>query len=152
MKKLPPVAVIATCKLMGSFILDLPGFKDRMGPVKAASLRVASRITNTIRAGNPVADYAALEPSRIILLCVRDEILSEVIGELSDSPLDWAGRSVILCDSPKASDSLRELAACGAYTASANLAPGPERMVLVDGHSAAISALKPLIGRAARLI
>jgi hypothetical protein len=152
MKKLPPVALVATGKLMRSFILDLPRFRERIGPVKAASLRVASRITNTLQAGFPVADYDAFNPCRIIFICVPDEMLPETIQGLGDSPLDWAGRSVVLCDSPLASDALHDLAVCCAYTASINLAPGPERMMLADGHPMAISVLKPLIGRAARLI
>jgi hypothetical protein len=47
MKKLPQVALIASGKLLNCFILDLPEFKERMGPVKSASMRVASRISNT---------------------------------------------------------------------------------------------------------
>ncbi len=152
MKKLSPVALIATSKVMRSFILDLPGFRGRIGPVKAASLRVASRIANTLEAGFPVTDYAAFNPCRIIFVCVPDEMLPKVVQELGDSPLDWAGRSVVLCDSPLASDSLTDLAVCGACTASINLAPGPDRMMLADGHRAAISNLKPLLGRAARMI
>src|SRR5450759_3091114 len=116
MKKLPPVALVATGKLMRSFILDLPRFRERIGPVKAASLRVASRITNTLQAGFPVADYDAFNPCRIIFICVPDEMLPETIQGLGDSPLDWAGRSVVLCDSPLASDALHDLAVCCAYT------------------------------------
>ncbi len=152
MKKLQPVAIVATGKLMNSFILDLPGFKERIGPVKSATLRVASRITNTLQAGFAVARYDDLQASQMIFLCVPDEQLPDTVQELADSPLDWAGRCVILCDSPLASDSLQQLAVYGAYTASINLAPGPERMVLADGHRAALSSLKPVIGRAARLI
>jgi hypothetical protein len=152
MKKQSPFALVASGKLMHSFILDLPGFREKIGPVKAASLRVASRIANTLQAGFPVSDYDALDSSSMIFICVSDEILPATIQELGDSPLDWAGRSVVLCDSPLASDSLQNLAVCGAYTASINLAPGPERMMLADGHRMAISGLKPVIGRAARLI
>ena len=88
----------------------------------------------------------------MIFLCVPDKTLPETIQELGDSPLDWAGRCVYLCDSPLASDALHQLAVYGAYTASINVAPGPERMVLADGHRVAVSSLKPVIGRAARLI
>ena len=108
---------------------------------------VMTMITNTLRAGFPVADYEGLRSCSMIFICVADEILPATIQQLGDSPLDWAGRSVVLCDSPLASDSLHDLAVCGAYTAAINLAPGPKRMILADGHRMAISALAPRTSR-----
>jgi hypothetical protein len=152
MNKLSQVGLIASGKLVNSFILDLPEFKARIGPVKAASLRVASRIANTLQAGFPVADYDSLDPCPRIFICVPDGMLPETFQELCDSPLDLVGRTVVLCDSPLASDALHDLEGRGAYTASINLAPGRERMIVADGHPMAISSLRSVIGRAARLI
>lgn len=152
MRKLPPVALAVTGKIMRSFVLDLPGFRERIGPVKASSLRVASRITNTLHAGFPVSDYGDFEPCRAILLCLSDPLLPEVVDELVNAPLDWAGRTVILSESRLSSEALRRLASCGAYTATMDIAPEMPRMVVAEGHRRALAELKPMLGRAARLI
>jgi hypothetical protein len=110
MKKLPPVALVATGKLMRSFILDLPGFRERIGPVKAASLRVASRITNTLQAGFPVADYEALQPCPMIFICVSDGMLPETIQELGDSLDRRLDRGVLETAGRSAADALGQAA------------------------------------------
>jgi hypothetical protein len=147
MNKLQPVALLATGKLMRSFLLSVPGFRERIGPVKASSLRVASRIANTLQAGFPVADCADLGACPAIFICVPDEALPRAVMELADSPLDWAGRTVVLVDSVHTSASLASVAACGAYTASLIATPNSGSMILAEGHRAAIANLKPLCGR-----
>jgi hypothetical protein len=147
MNKLQPVALLATGKLMRSFLLSVPGFRERIGPVKASSLRVASRIANTLQAGFPVADCAELGDCPAIFICLPDEALPRAVLELADSPLDWAGRTVVLVDSIHTSASLGSVAACGAYTASLNATPNPGSMILAEGHRTAIANLKPLFGR-----
>jgi hypothetical protein len=147
MNKLQPVALLATGKLMRSFVVSAPGFRERIGPVKASSLRVASRITNTLQAGFPVADCAEIGGCPAIFICVPDEALPRVMLELADSPLDWAGRTVVLVDSIHTSESLGPVAACGAHTASLNAMPNSGSMVLAEGHRTAIANLRPLFGR-----
>jgi hypothetical protein len=151
MNKLQPVALLATGKLMRSFLLSVPGFRARIGPVKASSMRVASRIANTLQAGFPVADCAELGGCPAIFICVPDDVLPQAVEELADSPLDWAGRIVVLCDSTHTSASLGSLAACGAYTASWNATPDYS-VLLAEGHRTAIANLKAFVGRATRLI
>lgn len=152
MNKLRPVALLASGKLMQSFLLSVPGFRERIGPVKASSLRVASRIANTLQAGFPVADCAQLGDCPAIFVCVPDEALARTMLELADSPLDWAGRMVVLCDSLHTTASLGGVSACGAYTASITATPGSGAMIIVEGHRAAIANLKPMLGRAAHMI
>jgi len=152
MNKLQPVALLATGKLMRSFLLSVPGLRERIGPVKAPSLRVASRIANTLQAGFPVADCAQLGDCPAIFVCVPDEDLPRTMVELADSPLDWAGRTVVLVDSVHTSASLGSVASCGAYVASLNATPGSSSIVLAEGHRTAIANLKPLLGRTARVI
>jgi hypothetical protein len=152
MNKLQPVALLATGKLMRSFLLDLAGFRERIGPVKAPSLRVASRISNNLQSGFPVGDCQDLGGCNAIFICVPDEMLCEIVREMAEAPLDWAGRAVFLCDSRHTSDSLESVAVLGAFTASLNATPGPGRMILAEGHPVAIASVKPIIGRTARLI
>src|SRR5947209_9880130 len=123
MNKLQPVALLATGKLMRSFVLTLPRFRDRIGPVKASSLRIASRIANMLQAGFPVADCGGFTDCPAIFICVPDDLLPGIVQELADSPIDWAGKTVVLCDSAHTTVSLDNIAACGAYTASLNATP-----------------------------
>ena len=66
-----------------SFVSRMPVLLRDLGPVKGASLRVARRIVNTMRAGFAVADYAALEPCGLIWLAVPDAMLDKVAKDLA---------------------------------------------------------------------
>ena len=152
MRKPQPVALAATGKLMQSFLLDLPGFQERIGPVKAPTQRVGTRLVNGLRTGIAVADFQEFDGCAVVFICVPDEMLGKVVGELAEAPLDWAGRTAVVCDSRLTSAALKPLASCGAFTASLELAAGSSRLLLVDGHRRAIAALKPVFGRRVRIV
>src|SRR3954453_13896020 len=99
MSKLSQVAVVATGKVMHSFVRDLPGFHERIGLVKAVSLRVASRITNALRAGGPVENCERMGDCRTVLICVPDDAAKDTVSELAECGVDWRRRTVLLCDS-----------------------------------------------------
>ncbi|MDQ6759500.1 MAG: hypothetical protein M3Z32_06485 [Acidobacteriota bacterium] len=105
-----------------------------LGPVKAPSLRVASRIANTLRTGYPVPEYQQLEQCSLILISVPDKAVMNIVAELASHPLTWARKTVILCSSVLGSEKLSPLAAQGAQTGSLSLIPGFEdRWLLLEG-------------------
>src|SRR3954462_15705100 len=76
-----------------------PGILQQLGPVKAASLRVASRVVNAIRAGNPVSTCQELAGVSVILISAPDADLESLILEISSSGLQWKQKTLLLADS-----------------------------------------------------
>ncbi len=60
MKKAQSVGLIGTGSLTDSPLTRFWWLSERLGPVKSASYRVASRIANMLQAGHPVKDYAGI--------------------------------------------------------------------------------------------
>ncbi len=95
----------------------LPGLHAQLGPVTAASLRVASRIANGLKAG-----YHAI-PQNIgdapLLLVSGPEAALPALLELAlSSGLDWSNRALVLFDSQLDSHDLTAFAQLGAEVAS----------------------------------
>ena len=106
----------------------------RLGPVKAPSLRVASRIANTLRAGYAVRDYQQFEQCSLILIGVPDKLIETTVAELSSYPLTWTRKVVVLYSSNLSSEELKAVAAQGADVGSLTVIPGfEERWLLLEG-------------------
>ena len=118
MKKAQSVGLIAAGSLTDSPLTRFWSLPERLGPVKSASYRVASRIANMLRAGHPVKDYAEFEACILILVCVPEENVSQVVAEMLSAAISWRGKAVLLCSTWLDSSSLRELAARGAAVGS----------------------------------
>ena len=82
MKKAQSVGLIGTGSLTDSPLTRFWWLSERLGPVKSASYRVASRIANMLRAGHPVKDYAEFESCALILVCVPEETVPQVVSEM----------------------------------------------------------------------
>jgi predicted short-subunit dehydrogenase-like oxidoreductase (DUF2520 family) len=121
----------------------LPG---RLGPVKSASLRLASRIVNSLRAGYPVKTYSDFRGCRVVLCIAPDAAVPAIVEELSAAPLEWRNCAVLLCDSTLDSAALARLAACGASVASLNEVPGFDgSRFVVEGGRPAVRAVRQLL-------
>ncbi len=129
----------------GSFLMRLPGLARRLGPVTAVSYRLASRIVNTLRAGRPVKDASALDPCRTILICVPENTLLQAVGMLAGADIEWAGKTLLLCESAATSRSLDCLRARGAAAASVAGIEGSAGHFLVEGDTPAIRYARRLI-------
>ena len=79
MKKAQSVGLIGTGSLTDSPLTRFWWLSERLGPVKSASYRVASRIANMLQAGHPVKDYAEFESCVLILICVPEETVPRVV-------------------------------------------------------------------------
>jgi predicted short-subunit dehydrogenase-like oxidoreductase (DUF2520 family) len=146
MKKLPPVALIASGKLTDSPVTRLLGRSSRLGPVSSPSFRVASRMANSLRAGHPVKDYEEFEACRLILVSVPDERLASVVADLAASGISWRGKVVMVCSTWLGSCELEILARHGASIGSISAIPGFEdSRCLVEGDKLAIRETKRLV-------
>src|SRR5260370_13061866 len=96
MKKAKSVALIGAGKLSGSPVSEFWRLSDRLGPVKAPSFRLASRIANRLRAGHPVRDYAEFDSCRLILVSVPHAILPAVVGAVPSARICSRNKSSVL--------------------------------------------------------
>jgi predicted short-subunit dehydrogenase-like oxidoreductase (DUF2520 family) len=152
MKRAQSVGLIGTGSLTDSPLTRFWWLPQRLGPVKSASYRVASRIANMLQAGRPVKDYAEFESCDLILVCVPEETVPEVISELVSAGISWRGKAVVLCSTWLDSGELHELAVRGASVGSICPIPGfslgsisDAERYLVEGDPLAIRQSKNLV-------
>jgi hypothetical protein len=146
MKKAQSVGLIATGSLTDSPLTRFWWLPERLGPVKSASYRVASRIANMLQAGHPVKDYAEFESCDLILVCVPEETVSQVVSEMVSAHISWRGKAVVLYSTWLDSGELHALSAIGAAVGSISPIPGFDDMrYLVEGDPIAIRQSKSLV-------
>jgi len=145
MKRAQSVGLIGTGSLTDSPLTRFWWLSERLGPVKSASYRVASRIANMLQAGHPVKDYAEFESCVLILVCVPEETVAQVVSEMVLAPISWEGKAVVLCSTWLDSGELHELSARGASVGSISPIPGFDERYLVEGDPLAIRESKSLV-------
>jgi predicted short-subunit dehydrogenase-like oxidoreductase (DUF2520 family) len=151
MKRAKPVALVGAGNLTDSPLTRFLRRSDQLGPVKAPSFRLASRISNILRAGHPVKDYADLDPCRLILMCVPDHALPKIVSEMAASGVSWQNKSIVLCSMWLDSSHLIEFFSRGASIGSISPVSGFEVLedfpYLVEGDRLAILEAKRLLAR-----
>jgi predicted short-subunit dehydrogenase-like oxidoreductase (DUF2520 family) len=146
MAKSQPIALVAGGQVSRSFLVRLPHLRERIGPVKAASNRVASRIVNAIHAGYPVNDFESITKARNIAIYVPAGHLALTLRQLRASCSNWHGKVVILCDAALSSTALELLASEGAAVASLAPIEGfDERRFVLEGDPPAVRAARKLV-------
>jgi predicted short-subunit dehydrogenase-like oxidoreductase (DUF2520 family) len=141
----PVMGMIGAGGVNRSFLARMPIVLGRMGPVKAASFRVARRIANTLRSGHAVTNYAAMAPCDLIWIAVPDSGIDRVSRELAAAtPL--AGKIAILCGSTRDSCWPGPLLAGGARVATLNcVEESGERLFVAEGDPTAMRELRRVI-------
>jgi hypothetical protein len=146
MKKAKSVALIGAGKLTDSPLSRFYWLSDRLGPVKSSSFRLASRIANQLRAGHPVKDFEEFHSAELILVCVPEPVLPEVLNELAASPIDFNGKAVVLSSLWLDSSELRDFSARGAAVGSICLIPGFDDLrYLIEGDPIAVLRSRRLV-------
>jgi len=95
----------------------LPGLHAQLGPVTAASLRVASRIANGLKAGHH-ATPQKMDAASLILVSGPESALPALLELAHSTGLDWSKRAIVLFDSHLDSHDLAAFAQLGAEVAS----------------------------------
>lgn len=148
MKKAKPVALIETGNLSASPLARFRFPSEALGPVKASSFRLASRIVNRLEAGHPVKDFEEFDACPLILICVPDAALPAVIRELSAAAINWEGKALVLCSALRDSRELQQFAARGAAVGSLSPIPGFEEVrYLIEGDRLAVLETRRLMDR-----
>ncbi len=149
MESSPRVALVVGGAVRQYPLLRLPAFVERIGPVKAQSVRVASRIVNSLRSGYPVSSYPEFEDSQLVVVCVPAHRLAPTVAGMAASELAWEGRCVATSDSLDGSASLRPLAKAGALVCSFTPVEGFDgRYFLVEGDRKAVRSIRSLLAAA----
>jgi hypothetical protein len=81
-----------------SLIGRLPSKTRELGPVSAASYRVASRIANTLRAGYAVRTADELNVVASVLFHAPPDLVESLLGVLERAEIDWTGKALVFCD------------------------------------------------------
>ncbi len=118
----------------------LPAKSRDVGPVAAVSLRVASRIANTLRAGYPVRSVDQLNVVPTILFQSPADQAPALLEKLEASNIGWHGKALIFCDCDDAPPVRARLEARGASTASARQFGIPGR-IAAEGNGSALSVV-----------
>ncbi len=127
-----------------SFISRMPVLLRTLGPVKAASLRVARRIANSLKAGFGVTEYAALKPCSLIWLAVPDAMLDKIAHDLAEQT-SLEGKMIVVCGSSRESTWPGPLRAGSARVASLNaIELSDERTFVAEGDAKVIRELRRL--------
>lgn len=146
MARLHPIALVAGGQVSRSFLVRLPRLREWIGPVKAVSTRVASRIVNVIHAGYPVDDFKSVVDTRTIAIHVPADRLTVTLEQLRSTGVAWRGKTVLLCDAVLSSAALKPLAALGASTASLAPIEGfDEKRFVVEGDPHAVRVARMLV-------
>ena len=146
MAKSQSIALVAGGQVSRSFLVRLPHLRERIGPVKAVSIRVASRIVNSIHAGHPVRDYKSITDARVIAIQVPAERLAHTLEQMLATGANWRGKTVLLCDAELSSAALESLSSAGASAASMAPIEGfDERRFVVEGDPSAVRVARMLV-------
>jgi predicted short-subunit dehydrogenase-like oxidoreductase (DUF2520 family) len=146
MKKAQSVGLIGTGSLTDSPLTRFWFLRERLGPVKSASYRVASRIANMLQAGRPVKDYAEFQKCDLILVSVPEDGVTQVVSEMASAGIAWREKAVVLCSTWLDSGELQKLASLGAAVGSITTIPGfDDERYLVEGDPGAIRQSRNLV-------
>ena len=145
MKNLSRVALVGAGNFSDSPLSRIPDLAQHLGPVKAPSFRLASRLSNTLRGGHAVNHYTDLAASPLILLSVPDPQAPAFVAELAASGLAFRGKSVVICGERLTAASLDDLSALGSATGSFCSIPGFEdTWFLLEGGKVVERQMRPL--------
>lgn len=143
--KLQGVGLVCTGSVTQSFLARSPAFLATLGPIKAASFRIARQISRSLRAGQAASHYSALEPCPMVWFAVPDSALDRALRDFAaQTPI--RNTMVVLCDSERESHSIVPLSRTAARVASLNPIPeSRERIFVAEGHPDAMRALRRLV-------
>jgi len=146
MKRPKSVALVGGGSFSSSSLAGFWLLPEMLGPVKASSFRLASRIANSLRAGHPVKGYSEFDACTLILISVPDRALRDIISELSSSDIRWKDKSIVLCSASRGSCDLREFLSRGASIGSIASIPGSADLeYLIEGDRRAVHEVKRLV-------
>ncbi len=124
-----------------SFVARMPSLLRSVGPVKAASLRVARRIANTLHAGRAVEAYSSLDGADLIWIAVPEAALDRITREVA-SETAISGAMIVLCATWRDSFCPGPLRNLGTPVATLDAIDPDERTLVAEGHAGVLKKLR----------
>jgi hypothetical protein len=153
MKNPPPLGLICAGRADHNWIARFPGVAENLGPVKAGSFRLASRVSNSLRCGYPVRSMSELSDCRILLLCLPDRGVKRAVEELEALPHRWKSAGVVLVSAMLDSSELQPLVEKGASAASVHLLNLPDgKRFLMEGDRELLRELREMLPADAKFL
>ncbi len=122
-----------------------PHLSTELGPVAANNPRLASRIVNTLRAGEAMRDIRGLDDTSVILICAPGHHAESLIPFLANSGLNWRDKKVILCNCLLFSGQMECIRECGGRVASLRPIAGMPKRLLVEGDREAVKVSRHFV-------
>ncbi len=142
----PRTALVGVGPVSVSWVAKLPGLRENLDFVKSGSLRVASRIANSIRAGAAVDTYEDLRKAELILVSVPEPDLPNTLRDMKAAALRWDNVSLVLCGKQFGTQDLLPFREIGATVGSLDLMDGfDEKRFLFEGDRGALLRLRRLV-------
>ena len=145
MAKAPRTALIGVGPVSQSWVAKMPGLRQNLGPVRSSSLRIASRLVNSIKAGTPTDSFDAISKAELVLIAVPDAQFHKWLEQLLNCGADWSSTSIVICSRKLDSGSLQQLRASGASTASLDEMEAGAKRYLFEGENLALHRLRRLV-------
>ena len=124
----------------------LPRLSRELGLVAAANRRAASRIVNTLGAGE-AGGLADLHSAELILICAPDDHFLALRPVLEQTAIEWAGKSLVLCQCRVFSRDLEFFRSRGASVASLHGISGLRDRFVIEGDRDALKAARYLVAQ-----
>lgn len=119
MSRSPSLALVASGPTRHNLVARLSRLVPLLGPVKAPSLRTASRIANSLRAGWPARNWTDLAGADIVIIAMPSaRMFARTVAEMALLQEFWRGKIVVAADTPHGRQGLMPLVCQGAIAAS----------------------------------
>ena len=130
----PLWGLVAAGSISRSIISRIPKLARQLGPVTSSSYRLAARISNILRAGTAVREFAELHSAGSILFCCPGCSPASLVDL---GAFDWSSKIVLFCDTPEDPHLESELRKRGAAVAAMNgISDLPDRYLIVGDRPA----------------
>ena len=123
----------------------LPRLSRELGPVAAANHRLASRIVNTLGAGEAKPDLNGLAEAHDILVCAPGRHFELIRPVIESANLNWKRKTVILCACDAFSVDLAALRERGAAVGSLRPVAGLGTRYVVEGDRPAVKVARTVV-------
>lgn len=132
-----PLGLIASGRMTDSLLLRRPALTRHLGPVVATNRRLASRYSNSLRAGSP-GEVEDLRSCGLILVQPGGEAPDRILDLLRKGAC-WQGSHFALLSPEAEASALGNLRECGAFVCSVAAMPSRTRdLVIVEGDRRAV--------------
>jgi len=135
-----------------TFLSRIPALRTHLGPVASTSLRLATRISNSLRAGTAVRSPVELQVADVLLVCVPGNPLEPLIDKPFMDAICWPRKLVLIVEGRNVASTAEALRARGAAVGTLSAVPGlPDHFVLTGDRPAvrfAKTTVKSLKGQA----